>query len=637
MKTLISLLLTLSTVANAGLPPTSIKGQAETSGHVNFNLQVPNNQATLLTGAYLLETGNQNFLVNPSFETGTAQTSWTVNGNSAYATESTIITNGKNSLKIVTGGGAAQSEVKQAVTPSQNLVGTIEASCDIKSNLTAELPQLCAQQAGSDYVCTTISNDNNWHTVTAMMAAPSSGSIGINIKDTANPAGATMYVDNCYIGPARNVSLFNNVTAPVAYTPTFTGFGTPTNVNFVSWRVGAFLYVQGFFTAGSNTGVEARITLGYNGTSANVTTVSTYPSSGQLVGTANAATSATTDFSGRTILAEPSKTYMNVGAEKSTVNGTAAANATVVGVDASTFTLNGVFQIAGWGTDFAYKPDVFPASWSGYHDNTCSWARTNAAYGDPTADATCTLVERQNRNFGTVSTYNSAGSALPGIVFSPPQPGRYFVCATPKLTGSGLAAFLDIQLWDGTTVIATAQNQQAVASDIEQETICGIYNAASTASVTLSLQSKASAGSVTIAANNTNVSAVEWSIVDLDQSFPSPFLAGSVTSSNSASNHLESNRVTCGNSASATTTGGTGNGWLTVANGASAGLCTITFTTGEFSIEPTCNCTVVGAATTSATHCIFTATPSTTTLLVSRQRAGAAENGDIQLTCSGQK
>ncbi len=61
----------------------------------------------------------------------------------------------------------------------------------------------------------------------------------------------------------------------VSYTPTFTGFGTCTNINVWSRRDGPNLQILGTFTAGTTTATEARITLGYNGTNSNVTSSST--------------------------------------------------------------------------------------------------------------------------------------------------------------------------------------------------------------------------------------------------------------------------------------------------------------------------------------------------------------------------
>lgn len=75
-----------------------------------------------------------------------------------------------------------------------------------------------------------------------------------------------------------------SITTWVAYTPTFTGFGTVTNVQIWSKRVGDSLHIRGRFTGGTATMVEARMTLGYNGTNSNVTSSSTKITNIQLSG-----------------------------------------------------------------------------------------------------------------------------------------------------------------------------------------------------------------------------------------------------------------------------------------------------------------------------------------------------------------
>jgi microcystin-dependent protein len=129
----------------------------------------------------------------------------------------------------------------------------------------------------------------------------------------------------------------------------------------------------------------------------------------------------------------------------------------------------------------------------------------------------------------------------------------------------------------------------------------------------------------------TNVS-VLYCIRAYDLSQMAPVLVGGLSSGSTGALRHEAARITVSNSAAAVAAT-TSSSWVSVANGASAGLTTATLT--GFSSEPFCQCTVIGAATTSATHCIFTSTPSSSTLLISRNRAGAAENGDVQLTCSG--
>lgn len=61
------------------------------------------------------------------------------------------------------------------------------------------------------------------------------------------------------------------ITPWVAYTPTFSGFGTATSVSIWSRRVGDTLEIRGVFTSGTVVASEARLTLGFNGTNANVT------------------------------------------------------------------------------------------------------------------------------------------------------------------------------------------------------------------------------------------------------------------------------------------------------------------------------------------------------------------------------
>lgn len=74
------------------------------------------------------------------------------------------------------------------------------------------------------------------------------------------------------------------VTDWVSYTPTFTGFGTVSNVQVKSRRSGNNLYISGRFQGGTTTATEARITLGYNGINANVTSSNTVITSIQLAG-----------------------------------------------------------------------------------------------------------------------------------------------------------------------------------------------------------------------------------------------------------------------------------------------------------------------------------------------------------------
>lgn len=130
---------------------------------------------------------------------------------------------------------------------------------------------------------------------------------------------------------------FGGTTNRVAYTPTFTGFGTASNINIMSSRVGPYLIIMGNFTCGTVTATEARMTLGFNGVNANVTSASNLPTV-SIVG------------SGGTIvfLIEPSKTYITFG----TLNTTpppAKKNGNVLISSNTIITVSVMVPIDGWG------------------------------------------------------------------------------------------------------------------------------------------------------------------------------------------------------------------------------------------------------------------------------------------------
>lgn len=160
-------------------------------------------------------------------------------------------------------------------------------------------------------------------------------------------------------------------------------------------------------------------------------------------------------------------------------------------------------------------------SWSGYHDSTCGWARGNVAYGDLSTDASCALVERTNSGFGTVTT--QAGT-LPGIVFNAPGAAKYWVCANATSDQGTAGEQYFLRLYDGTNTISETNFQDVLGSTGQlrpTSMICGIYNATSAGTKTISIQAKSSAGG-TITVQGLGGNAIEWSIIRMDQAFPAP-------------------------------------------------------------------------------------------------------------------
>jgi hypothetical protein len=81
------------------------------------------------------------------------------------------------------------------------------------------------------------------------------------LHTATNSASAyTLGFDDFYVGP-QVVSNGAVVTDWQSYTPTISGFGTPTNVSFFFRRVGDSIEIKGDFTSGTTTATAASITL----------------------------------------------------------------------------------------------------------------------------------------------------------------------------------------------------------------------------------------------------------------------------------------------------------------------------------------------------------------------------------------
>lgn len=81
--------------------PYGFRGQNQTAVQYSNVLQFPNNQVTKIGGINsLVETGNRNILVNPSFEHETFSTSWTSAGTATNSAETSSPLSGKKSFRI---------------------------------------------------------------------------------------------------------------------------------------------------------------------------------------------------------------------------------------------------------------------------------------------------------------------------------------------------------------------------------------------------------------------------------------------------------------------------------------------------------------------------------------------------------
>jgi|GEM_PF-5913742 len=280
-------------------------------------------------------------------------------------------------------------------------------------------------------------------------------------------------------------------------------------------------------------------------------------------------------------------------------------------------------------TELAYKPSTSALSWSGYHDITCSWARTNTAIGDPAADASCSLVERTNTNFGTVS---ATGSVLPQLLLIPSRIGKYFVCVNFRFLTSSGGADSVFSLNTSSVTIAEAQGDQETSLVNQNLNLCGIWNITSLAAQTLRLQWASSAGSTTLSGVSPGVSTLEWSIFAIDQALPSPVLVHSVASSYSGVTAIEVAQLNCDASSSIISQHGS---WVSSIGNISAGTCAITLSAGAFSSTPYCQMTL--AQSVSSDGLIGITASSATSLTTDCFSGVNCTTYDFNLTCIGAK
>lgn len=142
------------------------------------------------------------------------------------------------------------------------------------------------------------------------------------------------------------IQTVSGVTTPwVTYTPTLVGFGTPSGVSIWSRRVGATIQIRGKFTSGTSTATEARIPMGFNGTSANVTSNGTVITSIELAG--SAALSYTGAFA-TYILIESAVTYLTIGFQSATAAAQTKQNGNVILASGQSMAFIAEVPISGW-------------------------------------------------------------------------------------------------------------------------------------------------------------------------------------------------------------------------------------------------------------------------------------------------
>lgn len=189
------------TFAYASLPPTTLKNQDGTAKPTTFNFEVPHYQATR-TGSTtgLIETGNNNLLLNSSFEDMTLATGWTVNG--TPSADTTTYLDGKKAL-TVTLSAYTGTILEQNYSDCGRLDGfLLEAALFIKTSLSNI--QMCSLSAGTEVQCWPVDSSGAWKSTPLNFSGMASNSCGVRVKSISSATG-TIGFDSGYLGISRNI------------------------------------------------------------------------------------------------------------------------------------------------------------------------------------------------------------------------------------------------------------------------------------------------------------------------------------------------------------------------------------------------------------------------------------------------
>jgi hypothetical protein len=625
-------ILTFPSLATSGLPPTRSGGQSDALS-TTFDFKAPYSQVTKYSGTGgLIETGNYQLLKNPSFEATTYSSNWTASGGTLAAATSTNIFFGKSATWDSS--SASQTLTSDAITvPEGFKANNCEASIYVKVPSGTATHTLEAWGGTNILATASVVNSIYFTKNTVTFPCPTSGTIALRLVSVASDE-PLIALDDAYLGLARNVGVADLITEWRSFTPIWTSSGTaPVLGNGTltgRWR-----------QVGDSAQVEIVLTLGSTSTiGTGLYTLSLPPE----------ITRDTSKSAGLSFVGGPFQFYDNgssVNAKSGTpqwytspqrvgayISGYGQWDSGLTGFggtgDQVAFTIQ--YPVVGWQASTVVMPDAQGLSWSGTHASTCIWTTTSSSYADPADDASCTLSERTNRNFGTVVTY---GAAKPGITFTPRKSGTYFVCARSALYNSTTNGYstMSLSTTGGTSATiangGVRQGTSGGSNDDKGVTLCGLVNLTSTTSTTVRLQIAASIGTTTLADLSGGGSSVEWSIFNVDQPVQA-ILANSVSTPLVSGEVIGSAVLDCDSSSSIIRNR---QGMVASLTNISSGSCTVTLASNYFSASPDCTISWNGGGSTAISY--ITSSATALTIGGVTDTGSAVSSLQVNIQCNG--
>lgn len=593
----------------------------------------------------------KNILKNGGFENGKA--GWAASGGTfATVTSGTNLLTGKVSATWDSS-GAAQTLSRASIEIPKGLYGKNGvAACKIQTPSGTATHTFSVTDGSSTLVSSAVTSNAGPAYEFRNFQFPSSGSLVLTFTSVAADE-PLIAIDDCFVGDASEVNLTNvsqasfigsayfPFTANCTFTRTSSTLGPLADTDCpgptVEFNPGPGV-IQ---TTDANAPIVTLNNLppgdyevGYVGASAIATSAQVSALAISDGTTTSGQSGANRDLNANQFHVVGYFHYTDSGNRSFELYAASVANAFNIALTTSTDKLQFYIKRFPNATQLAVTPDQSANSWSGYHSGDCGWARTNTAYGDPAADATCTFTERTNTNFGTVTSALSGSDKLPGLVFTPKKVQKYEICANIAITGSVTGGGEGFTLIDGSANTLDSWYYQQAASLILNTRVCTFFTPTSVASQTIKFQTKASSGSVTLGGNTTDNSIV-WSIKAIDQSMPAPLLVNSVVSNSSGVTKTIAAKLNCDSGSAITSQSGTTSDGVASIGNISAGACAITLATGTFSDTPWC---VAQEEAIDATPRLLNLTITSSTAMsvdCATTAAAACTAYDIHLICMG--
>lgn len=616
IKKLLALFLISQQAALAGLPPTTIQGQADSAASTKFSFQVPNSEYTNLGGIKaLIETGNTNLLLNAGFENTTATTSWTTT-TATSAVETTTVVSGKQALKTTF--SSSTGNIAQSVTPSPAFFTSVNMQASCWVNTTQTTIQVCPLTGGTEVAgaCVSVPGSGQWQNIISNFIGPASGtSMGVEVKTTSSISG-NFTLDDCYVGPAQNLGAINNLTSWTNYTPTLTGFGTVSSANAYYRRVGDSMEVKAYWVNGTVAASVGTISLptGFSVNTGALTANKT-PLLGHAYQMTNSGTPASlADAFAITFDSAQSTTAVVISSNGVSTtfqdsNGSTTSN-TSFGMSAW-FTV----PISGWVAETAVRADQTDFPWTSY---------------TPTFSA----------GFGTVTNtsffYRRVGDSM--LILG-------------KLTLGTVAASvgtitLPNSLTSNSTVYPTVKLGGIYARDTATANVGSMVVGSGTNTLTLSRWSgtenplSTSVNMSSIFNSNENVSFTigPIAITGWTNTQGAPLLVGSITSSSTNSAyHLESFNMGTSVCSTATCTLTSNTAGISSVTRSATGTYAINFVTGTFSGEPVCTPSVRSSSLVTCDQGTGTLSSTTAPVACDTSSTGVAGDASFGAICMGSR